>query len=139
MPLRIETSSLALARELWRYGEPGLAKKARALRPAKVLQLGERGDEIQLTGASDRLWPDGPRGDKALLLAATELLRGRHDQRSRSPSAREEAPCRAPGDGAGTLGCGQRDRDGGNERDPPAPEGPDLTARGRGDSPAGIR
>jgi DNA-directed RNA polymerase subunit K/omega len=77
VPLRIETSSLALARELWRYGEPALAKKARALRPPKVLQLAERAGEIQMSGESDRLWPEGPRADKALLLAATELLEGK--------------------------------------------------------------
>lgn len=79
------TSSISLARQLWRYGEPELAKKARALRPPKLLQLGERAGEIQLSGASDRLWPDGPRDDKALLLAATELFEGkaRPPQRTR--------------------------------------------------------
>jgi hypothetical protein len=85
VPLRIETSSLALARELWRYGEPALAKKARALRPPKVLQLAERAGEMNLSGESDQLWPEGPRADKALLLAATELLEGtaRPTQRAR--------------------------------------------------------
>ena len=85
MSLRIVTSSLSLARQLWRYGEPELAKKARTLRPAKMIQLGERAGEIQQSGASDRLWPDGPRGDKALLLAATELFEGsaRPTQRTR--------------------------------------------------------
>lgn len=79
------TSSLSLARQLWRYGEPELAKKARALRPAKMIQLGDRAGEIQLSGAGDRLWPDGPRSDKALLLAATELFEGkaRPTQRNR--------------------------------------------------------
>jgi hypothetical protein len=85
MPLRIVTSSLSLARQLWRYGEPELAEKARALRPPKLLQLAERAGDIQLSGESDRLWPDGPRDDTALLLAATELLEGkaRPTQRAR--------------------------------------------------------
>jgi hypothetical protein len=79
------TSSLSLARQLWRYGEPELARKARALRPAKMIQLGDRAGEIQLSGAGDRLWPDGPRDDTALLLAATELFEGkaRPTQRNR--------------------------------------------------------
>lgn len=85
MPLRIVTSSLSLARQLWRYGEPELALKARALRPPKLLVLAERAGEIELSGASDRLWPNGPPGDRALLLAATELLEGkaRPTQRAR--------------------------------------------------------
>lgn len=74
MTLRIRISSLSLARQLWRYGEPELAQKARKLPPAKLLQLGDRAGEMQLSGDTDRLWPDGPRADKALLLAATEML-----------------------------------------------------------------
>jgi DNA-directed RNA polymerase subunit K/omega len=85
VPIRIVTSSISLARQLWRYGEPELAEKARVLRPPRLLQLGERAGEIQLSGASDRLWPEGPRDDKALLLAATELFEGtaRPTQRTR--------------------------------------------------------
>ena len=85
MTLRTVTSSLSLARQLWRYGEPELAAKARRLRPSKLIQLGERAREIQLTGASHRLWPDGPPSDTALLLAATEMLEGkaRPTQRTR--------------------------------------------------------
>jgi hypothetical protein len=83
--LRIRISALSLARQLWRYGEPELAQKARTLRPAKLLELGDRAGEMQLSGESDRLWPDGPRADRALLLAATELLdrKARPTQRAR--------------------------------------------------------
>jgi hypothetical protein len=85
VPLRISTSSLSLARELWRYGEAPLADRARRLKPKDMIGLGERAGELQTSGEGDRLWPDGPRGDKALLLAATELLEGkaRPTQRAR--------------------------------------------------------
>lgn len=85
MAPRFTTSSLSLARELWRYGEPALADRARRLKPKDIIGLGERAGEIQISGESDRLWPDGPRGDKDLLLAATELLEGkaRPTQRAR--------------------------------------------------------
>jgi hypothetical protein len=77
VPLRIVTSSLSLARELWRYGEAPLADRARNLKPKDLIELGERAGEIQQSGEGDRLWPDGPRADKALLLAATERLEGK--------------------------------------------------------------
>ena len=85
MPLKIVTSSLSLAQELWRYGEASLADRVRKLKPKDLIALGERAGEIQSSGEGDRLWPDGPRGDKALLLAATELLEGnaRPTQRTR--------------------------------------------------------
>ena len=85
MPLRIITSSLCLARQLWRYGEAPLAVQARRLKPKDLIGLGERAGEIQTSGEGDRLWPKGPRDDKALLLAATELLEGtaRPTQRAR--------------------------------------------------------
>jgi hypothetical protein len=98
MSLRILTSSLTLARELWRYGEAPLAGRARKLKPTDLITLGERAGEIQASGEGDRLWPDGPRGNKALLLAATELLEGkaRPTQRTRRlPVARLPAELRA--------------------------------------------
>lgn len=98
MALRITTSSLALARQLWRYGEAPLADRARTLKPKDMIALGERAGKIQMSGESDRLWPDGPRGDKALLLAATELLEGkaRPTQRARRlPEGRLPAELRA--------------------------------------------
>jgi hypothetical protein len=83
--LKIFTSSLSLARQLWRYGEAPLASRARSLKPKDLIALAERAGEIQMSGEGDRLWPDGPRGDKALLLAATERLEGkaRPTQRTR--------------------------------------------------------
>ena len=85
MSLKIVTSALSLARELWRYGEAPLAGRARKLKPKDLIELGERAGEIQASGEGDQLWPDGPRADKALLLAATELLEGkaRPTQRTR--------------------------------------------------------
>lgn len=97
---RIMTSSLSLARELWRYGEAQLADRARRLKPKDMIELGERAGEIQASGEGDRLWSDGPRGDKALLLAATELLEGtaRPTQRARRlPEARLPAELLATG------------------------------------------
>jgi hypothetical protein len=83
--LRTLISSLSLAQQLWRYGEAPLAGRARTLKPKDLIELGERAGEIQQSGEADRLWPDGPRADKALLLAATELLDGkaRPTQRTR--------------------------------------------------------
>lgn len=85
MSLRIVTSSLSLAQQLWRYGEAALAGRARKLNPKDLIELGQRAGEIQQSGEGERLWPDGPRGDKALLLAATERLEGkaRPTQRAR--------------------------------------------------------
>jgi hypothetical protein len=83
--VKIVTSALSLAQELWRYGEAPLADQARKLRPKELIELGERAGHIQQSGEGDQLWPDGPRADRALLLAATELLEGkaRPTQRTR--------------------------------------------------------
>jgi len=74
-----------VAQQLWRYGEAPLARRARKLKPKDLIELVERAGEIQRSGEGDRLWPDGPRADKALLLAATERLEGkaRPTQRTR--------------------------------------------------------
>lgn len=98
MSPRIVTSSLSLAQELWRYGEAPLADLVRKLKPKDMIELGERAGEIQASGEGDRLWPDGPPGDKALLLAATERLEGkaRPTQRTRRlPVGRLPAELRA--------------------------------------------
>lgn len=58
MSLRIVTSPLSLARELWRYGEAPLADRARKLKPMDLIKLGERAGEIQRSGEGDQLWPD---------------------------------------------------------------------------------
>lgn len=72
----IVTSALSLARELWRYGEPGLAQRALGLDPAEVLEIGRRAGRMILSGEADAAWPTGPKHG-AVLLAATEHLEGR--------------------------------------------------------------
>lgn len=74
-PLVVVTSALSLARQLWRYGEPALAKRALALSPENVASIGFRSGRLVLSGDADRLWPDGPR-DKAVVLAVIEWLEG---------------------------------------------------------------
>ena len=69
------TSPLSIARELWRYGEAGLAERAMAMAPDDVLDLGVRVMRIYESGEGERLWPGGPK-DKAFVLAAIEQLEG---------------------------------------------------------------
>ncbi len=77
-PLIITTTSLSLARELWRRGEPELADKAFRLSPAQVVDVGVLAGALYLSGHDDRLWPDGPRSSsRALMLAAVKYLEGR--------------------------------------------------------------
>ena len=73
--MQVITSSLSLARELWRRGEPGLADAALQLSPDQVADVGSRAGEFYSSGEADWLWPGGP-PPKALLLAATEQLEG---------------------------------------------------------------
>jgi hypothetical protein len=73
--MQVITSSLSLARELWRRGEPGLADKALHLSPDQVADIGLRAGDLYTSGQADRLWPGGPPG-KAVLLAAIEHLDG---------------------------------------------------------------
>jgi hypothetical protein len=70
------TSSLSLARELWRHGEPELAGSALHLSPDEVADIGHRAGQLHMSGEADRLWPGGPSG-KAVLLAVIEHLDGR--------------------------------------------------------------
>lgn len=72
----IGTPAISLARELWRYGEPELAERAFALRPAEMARIGKRAGALLNSAEADRLWPDGPRY-KALLLAGVEHLEGK--------------------------------------------------------------
>lgn len=74
---QVITSALSLARELWRYGEPDLADQALRLSPEHVADIGLRTGQLLSPGEADRLWPSGPRGDKALLLAVIEQIEGR--------------------------------------------------------------
>ena len=75
--LQIVTSSLSLARQLWRYGESDLASRAFTLTPTEVADIGVRAGTLYGPKAEE-LWPDGPGrgGDRALMLAATEHLEG---------------------------------------------------------------
>jgi hypothetical protein len=73
--MQVVTSSLSLARELWRYGEPALAEAALRLSPEDVADVGLRIGDLALSGEANRLWPDGPK-DRAVLLAAVERLEG---------------------------------------------------------------
>jgi hypothetical protein len=72
--MQIITSSLSLARQLWRYGEPELADRALLLTPTEVADIGARAG-VLFAAQADGLWPHGP-GDRALMLAATEHLEG---------------------------------------------------------------
>lgn len=74
--MQVVTSSLSLARELWRYGEPDLAGRALLLRPGQVADIGLRAGELYTSENADRLWPGGPAA-KAVLLAAVEQLEGK--------------------------------------------------------------
>ncbi len=74
--MQVITSSLSLARELWRFGEPALAEQSLRLSPEDVADVGARAGQLHRSGEVDVLWPGGP-ADRALLLAAIEHLEGR--------------------------------------------------------------
>lgn len=74
--MQVITSSLSLARELWRLGEPELAGRALDLSPDQVADIGQRAGQLHTSGEAGRLWPGGP-GGKAVLLAVIEQLEGR--------------------------------------------------------------
>jgi hypothetical protein len=71
----LATSALSVARELWRHGEPELAKRALALPPDDLVELGVRCMQLAESGDDDRVWPGGPK-DKAFVLAAIEWIEG---------------------------------------------------------------
>jgi hypothetical protein len=75
MTMVVVTSSLSLARELWRYGEPELADAAADLSAEDVLAVGKRAGSLAMSGDAARLWPNGPSG-AAVMLAAVERLEG---------------------------------------------------------------
>lgn len=68
-------SAIALARELWRYGEDDLWPRALGLTAAEMAEVGERTGDL-LGTKSNELWPDGPRGSRPVLLAGIERLEG---------------------------------------------------------------
>ena len=68
---------LSIARELWRYGEPELAHRARLLTADDAADIGERAGDLHHSGTAARVWPNGPSGvTPAVLLAAIEFLEG---------------------------------------------------------------
>jgi hypothetical protein len=82
----IVTSAVSLARELWRYGESDLSRRACELSPAEVADVGVRAAEMADAGEPERVWPAGPGFAKgALVLAVVEMLDGtaRPPQRNR--------------------------------------------------------
>ena len=83
-------SAIALARELWRYGEDDLWTKALTLAPADMLEVGSRTAEL-LGSKGIAIWPDGPRGSRPVLLAGIEYLEGeiRPASRNRGRDTRE--------------------------------------------------
>jgi hypothetical protein len=84
----IVISGLSLARELWRYGETGLASEAFALPPDEVLAIGRTMTAMMESGDDERLWPDGPEHNRAYVLAAIERL----DGRARPPKRNRRLP-----------------------------------------------
>lgn len=69
--------AISYARELWRFGEPDLARRAAAMSPSECADIGERAGELSMSGEAKLLWPGGPRGyGSAVLLAAIEHLEG---------------------------------------------------------------
>ncbi len=74
----ISMPAVSYARELWRFGESDLARRAAGMSPSQCADVGERAGDLSLSGEADRLWPGGPRGHaSAVLLAAIEHLEGR--------------------------------------------------------------
>ena len=70
--------AVSYARELWRFGEPDLARRAAAMSPSECADVGERAAHLSLSGEAKLLWPGGPRGHaSAVLLAAVEHREGR--------------------------------------------------------------
>ena len=83
----VVTSSLSLARELWRLGEPELAARVLELSLREVLEVGLRAGEMTRARAGEAIWPEGPRGSEAVL-AAIEWLEGS----PRPPRRRRRTP-----------------------------------------------
>ena len=88
--MQVITSSLSLARELWRHGESELADRALQLTPDQVADIGHRAGHLYTSGEADRLWPGGPSG-KAGLLAVIEQLEGHARPCARSRRLPEKA------------------------------------------------
>lgn len=73
----VVTPAISLARQLWRYGEPGLAERALELPPADVADVCVRASAFVDDGTCDRVWPTGPGFTRsALVLASIEWFEG---------------------------------------------------------------
>ena len=84
--------AVSYARELWRFGEQGLAHRAAAMDPSQCADVGERAGQRSLSGDADRLWPGGPSGyTSAILLAVIEQLEGRAGPCTRTRRAPEKS------------------------------------------------
>jgi hypothetical protein len=93
----ITMPAVSYARELWRLGEPELARRAAAMSPGECAEVGERAGHLHLSGDAARLWPAGPRG----VAAATMLAVVEHSRAGRGPAhgrgGCRSAPCRRSG------------------------------------------
>jgi hypothetical protein len=73
----ITMPAASYARDLWRLGEPGLARRAAEMTPSDCAAVGERAGHLHQSGAAAELWPTGPSGvTRATMLAVTEHLEG---------------------------------------------------------------
>lgn len=73
----ITMPQVSIARELWRFGEQVLARRALALTADEAADIGERAGALHHSGTAARVWPNGPSGvTPAVLLAAIEFLEG---------------------------------------------------------------
>jgi hypothetical protein len=90
----ITMPAVSYARELWRYGEPDLARQAARMSPSQCADVGERAGQLHISGVAAELWPGGPTGARsAILLAAVENLEGKARPCARS---RRLPPHRCP-------------------------------------------
>jgi hypothetical protein len=91
VPIRVVTTPLSLARNLWRYGEDELVEAALALSAEQVADIGERAGELMSDrAAANAIWPGLPeRG--YILIAALEMLDGSSRRAKRSRRRAENA------------------------------------------------
>src|SRR5437762_7062818 len=81
------TSSLSIARDLWRYGEPELVQRALKLDTDEVVDVGIAAMQLLENGRLNQVWPNPPKNG-ALAVAAIERFEGK----SRPPRRRTRAP-----------------------------------------------
>ncbi|HVF03629.1 MAG TPA: hypothetical protein VNA20_02195 [Frankiaceae bacterium] len=88
--IRIATTPVALARALYRYGEPALGDRALALTPDQVEAVGRRLADPGFRDQAHRVWPDGP-PDTVYLLAVVTYFNGTPRPCARSTPLPESA------------------------------------------------